>query len=120
MTTEPKAEGGEAVNPRSIDSLAWALSRFPMAAIVRALDKAVPGFAASYLRPAEVTPSAVEALAMAADAIAERISYYAELGEHASTNIEDWAYTDGSGDIARLRAALAHPEIAALLKGEKA
>ena len=115
MTTEPKGEGGEAVNP--IDSLALELSRFPMAAIVRALDKAVPGFAASYLRPAEVTPSAVEALARAA----ERAN-----GEHIAPH-DCYATGPLTGDPYRdlvscpgceLAAALAHPEIAALKEKE--
>ena len=47
-------------------------------------------------------------LVEAARAIEERIAYYASLKADDAPNIEDWAYTDGSGDIARLRAALAH------------
>ena len=51
--------------------------------------------------------AAVAKLIEAARVIEERIAYYANLGENAEQNIEDWAYTDNSGDIARYRAALA-------------
>ena len=47
-----------------------------------------------------------ELIAAAAN-VSERIAYYAELGENATPTIEDWAYTDQSGDVARLRSALA-------------
>lgn len=37
----------------------------------------------------------------------DRISYYAELKEGEIPNIEDWAYTYNSGDMAAARAAIA-------------
>jgi len=57
-------------------------------------------------REAEAVLDAVIDLIDAARVIDERIAYYANLGENAEQNIEDWAYTDNSGDIARYRAAL--------------
>lgn len=37
----------------------------------------------------------------------ERISYYASLAEEDAPNIEQWAYTEGSSDVAAARAAIA-------------
>lgn len=42
----------------------------------------------------------------ALETLVDRISYYASLAEEGTPNIEDWAYTDNSGDIAKARAAL--------------
>lgn len=50
---------------------------------------------------------AVAELIEAARVIDDRIAYYSSIGEAAEQNIEDWAYTDRSGDMARYRAALA-------------
>lgn len=52
--------------------------------------------------------AAVAELIEAARVIDGRIAYYASIGEDAEQNIEDWAYTDRSGDMARYRAALAN------------
>lgn len=42
-----------------------------------------------------------------AQRIEARIAYYASMAELDQPNIEQWAYTDGSGDIAALRAVIA-------------
>ena len=39
-----------------------------------------------------------------------RIEYYANLGTTRQINIEDWAYTEGSADMANARAAIAKAE----------
>lgn len=54
------------------------------------------------------TRAAVAELIEAARVIDDRIAYYSSIGEAAEQNIEDWAYTDRSGDMARYRAALAN------------
>ena len=43
-------------------------------------------------------------------AIEARITYYAGLAEGDAPNIEQWAYTDQSGDLASARAAIAKAE----------
>ena len=43
-------------------------------------------------------------------AIEARITYYAGLAEGEAPNIEQWAYTDQSGDLANARAAIAKAE----------
>lgn len=48
-------------------------------------------------------PELLEALTK----MVERITYYAELKEGDIPNIEDWAYTYNSGDMASARAAIA-------------
>ena len=48
-------------------------------------------------------PELLEALTK----MVERITYYAELKEGEIPNIEDWAYTYNSGDMAAARAAIA-------------
>lgn len=48
-------------------------------------------------------PELLEALQV----LSERIAYYASLAEGEATNIEQWAYTDGSSDVAKARAAIA-------------
>jgi hypothetical protein len=42
--------------------------------------------------------------------IEQRISYYASLEESETPNIEQWAYSDQSGDLAKARAAIAKAE----------
>lgn len=42
--------------------------------------------------------------------LTERIGYYASLADDDCPNIEQWAYTDGSGDVAEARAAIAKAE----------
>lgn len=42
--------------------------------------------------------------------IEARVSYYAGLAEGQAPNIEQWAYTDASGDMAIVRAAIAKAE----------
>ena len=51
--------------------------------------------------------AAAPELLEAAEIIEARIAYYASLCENDIPNIEEWAYTDNSGDMARLRSAIA-------------
>jgi hypothetical protein len=76
---------------------------------VRKIADALPGDARAALFANDIVNAraAVAGLIAASQAIDERIAYYASLGENQSPNIEQWAYTDRSGDIARLRKALA-------------
>lgn len=67
---------------------------------------------------ARLMAAAPELLA-AAERIEKRIAYYASMGEQAQINIEQWAYTDNSGDIAALRAAIAKAS-PALFDGDNA
>jgi len=46
------------------------------------------------------------ALLEAAEIIEARIAYYASLYEESVPNIEEWGYTDNSGDMAKLRQAI--------------
>lgn len=48
-------------------------------------------------------PELLEAL----ETIEERISYYASLNDSEAPNIEQWAYTDQSSDMKKVRAAIA-------------
>ena len=48
-------------------------------------------------------PDLLEALKI----LTERIAYYASLAEGEAPNIEQWAYTDGSSDVAKARSAIA-------------
>lgn len=54
----------------------------------------------------EEARAAVSELLGVAQQLRDRIAYYASLGEEGAPNIEDWAYTDRSGDIARLDASI--------------
>jgi len=57
--------------------------------------------------------AAAPELLEAAEIIEKRIAYYASLYENDIPNIEEWGYTDKSGDMAKLRSAIAKA------KGEK-
>ena len=50
---------------------------------------------------------AVERLRKTAEVVSERIAYYASYVPDEVINIEDWGYTDNSGDIQKFREALA-------------
>ena len=54
--------------------------------------------------------AAAPELLKALKAIEARITYYAGLAEGDAPNIEQWAYTDQSGDLASARAAIAKAE----------
>ena len=62
--------------------------------------------AAELRRLHKVNAELLEAL----KAIEARITYYAGLAEGEAPNIEQWAYTDQSGDLASARAAIAKAE----------
>jgi len=51
--------------------------------------------------------AAAPELLEAAEIIEDRIAYYASLYEEDAPNIEEWGYTDNSGDMAKLRQAIA-------------
>lgn len=53
------------------------------------------------------SPELLEALKV----LVERIEYYASLAEDEAPNIEQWAYTEGSSDVAKARAAIAKAEV---------
>lgn len=61
---------------------------------------------AAKLRLMKAAPKLLAALKR----IEQRIAYYASLAEGDAPNIEQWAYTDQSGDMREVRAAIAEAE----------
>ena len=59
------------------------------------------------IEPESTASIAAPELLAAAQRVEQRISYYASLAEEDAPNIEQWAYSDNSGDLAYLRAAIA-------------
>jgi hypothetical protein len=51
--------------------------------------------------------AAAPELLEAAEIIEDRIAYYASLYEEGAPNIEEWGYMDNSGDMAKMRRAIA-------------
>jgi hypothetical protein len=89
---------------------------------IRAIDQEALGFSIIYINTDSVARkveaaanarliAAAPDLLEAAKRIEKRIAYYASMAEAGQPNIEQWAYTDQSGDVKTLRAAIAKAEV---------